>query len=356
MQSVEIIADSKNEFGQRITTVKATFWRALLAELNTHRVLTRNSASSRAIRFEKMVEAVMKNPFIPMAWQKDHTGMQGTEYFDGPDVTEIGLHWLAARDAAVDAAKRLSDLGVTKQICNRLLEPFMYHTALITFTEIENFVSLRAPQYQTPVSQSIEPFASKKDCIAAHGNPVNLKMMDKFSTLDWLKINKGTAEIHFMDLAEKLFDAMNASEPKQLKAREWHIPFGDQIDSEALYKAAKEYHDGKTSFPTEAEWRIKVATTRCARISYVVPGSETKINYAADLELHDRLAASGHMSAFEHCARAMSEEEYYRNFTHTDLGDGPVCTNGSCKNFRGFIQYRAMFENENRSDPRLLKK
>ena len=77
--SAKVIADSKNEFGNRITTMIVTFPRFILAELNTHRMMSRNSASSRATPFEKMLEAVSNNPFIPIAWQKDHKGMQGSE-------------------------------------------------------------------------------------------------------------------------------------------------------------------------------------------------------------------------------------------------------------------------------------
>ena len=79
--SAKVIADSKNEFGNRITTMIVTFPRFILAELNTHRMMSRNSASSRAIPFEKMLEAVSNNPFIPIAWQKDHNyrGIYGIE-------------------------------------------------------------------------------------------------------------------------------------------------------------------------------------------------------------------------------------------------------------------------------------
>ena len=43
--------------------------RIILAEFNTHRLFSRNSASSRAIPFKKMVQSVLENPFIPIAWQ-----------------------------------------------------------------------------------------------------------------------------------------------------------------------------------------------------------------------------------------------------------------------------------------------
>ena len=69
--NAEIIADSVDSKGNRITTMLLTFPRFILAELNTHRMFSRNSASSRAIPFEKMVKMVEEDPFIPIAWQKD---------------------------------------------------------------------------------------------------------------------------------------------------------------------------------------------------------------------------------------------------------------------------------------------
>lgn len=319
MMDVKIIADSKNEFGQRCISAICTFPRYLLAELNTHRMLSRNSASSRAIRFEKMVESVQKNPFIPSKWQKDHPGMQGVEYLEFPAIGYAQEKWLEARDEAIRIATYLNKTeGVTKQICNRLLEPFMYHTALITATELENFFALRAHDM---------------------------------------------AEVHLQELAYKYLEACNASEPKLLKAGEWHIPFGDDIDSEALYEAAKKHHYGnsKLPFPHESEWKRRIATVRCARISYVTPGSEQKINYQADLELHDRLADSGHWSAFEHCARAMDETEYEEHsltLHRKDINGRTFMdtTFGVCGNFIGFIQYRKLFTDENRTDNRLIKK
>ena len=69
--SAEILADSLNQFVERITTMKLIFPRIILAEFNTHRMFNRNSASSRAIPLHKMIKAVEENPFIPIAWQKE---------------------------------------------------------------------------------------------------------------------------------------------------------------------------------------------------------------------------------------------------------------------------------------------
>ena len=66
-----------------------------------------------------------------------------------------------------------------------------------------------------------------------------------------------------------------------------------------------------------------------------------EIDYKKDLKLHDTLLESHHMSPFEHCARAMSEEEY-DSYVRSD---GSVDTYGWCRNFKGFIQYRHFIEN-----------
>ena len=145
MYKCEILADSLSPQGHRITTYKVTYPRIIHAEMCRHRILSRNSASSRAIPFKKMLKMVQEDPFIPIAWQKDHKGMQGTEYLTNE---ELKWNWLEARDNAVKIARTLSDKDCTKQLCNRLLEPFLWHTEIITGTEWDNFFELRMPCYE----------------------------------------------------------------------------------------------------------------------------------------------------------------------------------------------------------------
>jgi hypothetical protein len=365
--SAEIIADSKNEQGDRITTFVLTFPRFILAELNTHRMFSRNSASRRAIPFKKMVEMVKEDPFIPIAFQEDHSGMQGTEYLESrgkymltePDdgtgmtmaySTSPVEEWLNGRDAAVKASQHLSGIGVTKQLCNRLLEPFMWHTAIVTATEFENFFKLRCPQYPKShigdCGEEITEYKrSKKDWIKSCGYPKNTfllvgedkVMVEDMTDLNWLQINEGQSEIHIMELAEQMWDAMNESTPKQLKEGGWHIPFGDRIDKGRVVTAI----DLNKNYPPEQEpegYRtferfneiyqescVRIATARCARVSYL--NFEGKDDYESDIKLHDRLAKEGHWSPFEHCARTMNE----------NIHSG---------NFKGFKQYRKQFNNE----------
>ena len=352
--SAEIIADSLNQFGQRLTTFKLIFPRIILAEFNTHRMFNRNSASSRAIPFEKMVKMVKEQPFIPIAWQKDHKGMQGTEYHIDNDVILNDNQWLEARDNAIFIAKNLHKAGVTKQLCNRLLEPFMYHTVLVTATEWENFFELRCPKYHKPYETIY--YRSKKDLLNSLPD-VDAKIIKKESTnIDWLQRNKGAAEIHIMDLAEKMWDVYNESKPKQLKVGEWHIPFGDNIDekiiNDIILKNSPVFESDINDF------KIKIATARCARISYETLGDNPEINYEKDIKLHDDLLAMKHMSPFEHCAVVMNDEDYYSHIKTTKVEsftifndddiyvDGPISFKdcGWSRNLKGFKQYREIIE------------
>lgn len=352
MIKAKIIADSKNQFGNRITTMVITFPRIILAEFNTHRMFSRNSASSRAIPFDKMVESIQNNPFVPIAWQKDHKGMQGNEYLDDRDVEVCKSAWLVACGRAIDQAKHIHDRGATKQLCNRLLEPYMWHTAIVTATEWENFFALRCPKYQ-PIDNSKDLYLrSRKDVMKALHVLEPPQQGEKY----WQDINKGQAEIHMMALAEAMWDAMNESTPNELKAGQWHIPFGDDIKlSDPSKQGYIQDFEGNTVDLIQ-KYEIKIATARCARVSYTVVGEEGKeSNYGNDIKLHDRLAESGHWSPFEHCAKAMNEIEYTHNLrgevSFTGDKDSRLLreynSEGWSGNFKGFIQYRKMFNNEN---------
>lgn len=258
MIEASIIADSLYN-GNRLTTFVLKFPRIILSEFNTHRVISKNSASSRAIPFTKMVDSVTTNKFNPIGYQKNHSGMQGTEYFDGEELSRVEELWGTARDNAIKSAKDLYSMGVTKQLCNRILEPFAMHTVIATATEWENFFALRA-----------------------HPD----------------------AEIHIADLAEKMLKKYNENKPNELEAGQWHIPFGDNIDMERLRTM------GMTG-SLLANSKIKISTARCARVSYM--DFHGKDDYESDMKLHDRLISSGHWSPFEHCAQATNDNRFIGN-------------------------------------------
>lgn len=300
MIEAKIICDSITKRGNRLTTFVLTFPRIILAEFNTHRALSRNSASSRAIPFQKMMKMAKEKPFIPIKWMKDHKGMQGSDYLEDSE-DKLKNKWLEARDHAIEKAKELNELGLTKQLCNRILEPYLWHTAIVTGTEWENFFSLRAEE---------------------------------------------NAEIHIQELAYRMLEVYKNSTPKLLQSGDWHIPFGDLFDTQRLLDLSL------LSSLSLSSLKLKIATARCARVSYL--NFDGQDNYNSDLELHDRLVQSGHWSPFEHCAQVMSDEEYNQSIKQELSTDKhPLIHLGFSGNFRGFVQYRKLFSNENRSDPRL---
>ena len=99
MIKAEIVAHSLSPQGDELISVLCTFPRIILAEVNTHRMLSKNTSSSRAIPFSKMIEAIESNPFIPIAWQRNHSGMQGSEYLiKQEDIEKARKWWLGARN------------------------------------------------------------------------------------------------------------------------------------------------------------------------------------------------------------------------------------------------------------------
>ena len=117
--------------------------------------------------------------------------------------------------------------------------------------------------------------------------------------------------------------------------------------SEVIQLANK--YIGNDSLEAQNQIMLKIATARCARLSYMTFDNE--IDYQKDIKLHDQLFKSKHFSPFEHCARAMSDKEYYsfvRGESVAMKGVPNRFTNkhyGWCNNFKGFIPYRYILEN-----------
>lgn len=321
---VEIVADSINQQGDRLTSLVLTYPRIIHAEMLTHRMLSRNASSSRAVPVQKMIEAVKNNTFCPFEFQKAHKGMQGSEYFTGQDKEDCIKLWLESAELALQQAEKMKEKGITKQIINRILEPYQYYTVLITGSKEgwDNFFELRCPEYVNPDGKS---FKSKKDYLKRL-NTENIE--SEPSDLFWLKRNKGQAEIHIMDLAEKIYDAMNESEPEQLEGNQWHIPFESKINE--LYP------------DSTLEEQIKVSVGMAANTSYTVVGDGSIITLEKASRIHDKCKEEVHSSVFEHCARAMSNEEYYLFSKGMDGQEDHQ--HGWCYNIRGFMSYRYIID------------
>lgn len=313
---VEVLADSVVKVPgayysakhHRLTTLRVVFPRIVLAELNTHRLLSRNSASSRAIPIKAMIERVTQNPFVPNRFPLTHKGMQASEWIekDSHEYPSYVEAWLTARDNAVAQVGVLMMSGVSKQIVNRILEPFLWHQVIISATEWENFLALRAND----------------------------------NTQNEIRI-----------LAEMILEALNESSPKELAGHEWHIPFSDKFDENRLSDALAALQLVDYSVASVDELKRIVAVARCARVSYW--NFDGQDDYVRDANLFQTLLDSGHWSPFEHVAHAMTPEEYM-GYSHTSpLPYGTQ--HGWCGNFRGFVQMRKTFPEtvENRGEPRL---
>lgn len=237
---VKILADSISVDGIRLTTLQVTFPRFILAEVNTHRVLSRNSASSRAIPTEKIIDRVREDPFIPETFNKRVKGMGVGDELDSNDQDACRGDWLVACDNAILVAQEIMDRGVDKSRVNRLLEPFMWHTAIITATEWENFFALR---------------------------------------------DHPAAQPEFQIVARMMKEAMTASKPTQLELGMWHLP---------LVLASEMVESGD-----HEKWAM-ISAGRCARVSFDTHENYEfpEVSY----ERAERLMTSGHMSPFEHQA------------------------------------------------------
>lgn len=351
--SAKVIAHSKSPQGEELISYELVFPRYILPEFNTHREFSRNSASSRAIPYEKMIRSIEENMFIPVAWQKSHSGMQGKEYITEQHTIDYLIKQHKFQFSMIkDSTYRMHTNGVTKQILNRYLEPFMYHKVIVTTSKpgLENFFNLRCPLYLNEYEEGIDSARSRKDFVIKLQKryPTNweLELKEFFGIqgntdlLEWLRINKADAEIHISLLAEAMWDAYNESNPKDLLAGEYHIPYGEDIQFIELTTGLS------------LEDKIKVSIGMCARVSYTPVGDDTIPTAKTYINIYDKMvnAEPFHASPFEHVAKCMSEEEYSR-FIRGDISlyewlsqEYREEIKGWCRNFKGFIQERHRIE------------
>lgn len=284
--NAKIIADSVSEAGYRLTTMEVTFPRIVLSEFNTHRVLSRNSASSRAIPVKKRIAAVEAEPFIPTYWGRDQHGMQAESTLDVDAAWDSESEWRKALEDALKHARRLDEIGAHKQLANRLLEPFSWHTVIVTATEWGNFFALRDNDMAQP-------------------------------------------EIH--TIAHMMHQLYVASTPLLVRQGEWHLPLIQSDERDGVFEHSEEAR--------------KVSAARCARVSYLT--HDGKRDYAKDLELYDRLYEGGHMSPFEHVATPLNRVNQLVEVDETALGRPIYRWYPEFEgNFRGWRQLRKFFPHE----------
>ena len=303
--SANLITHTRTPQGHEAYTFLVTLPRMIAQELLTHRIFSRLAASSRAIPLSRNAEAVTNDPCIPVAWQKKHKGMQGTEYIEDPSKQRDT--WKRASLAMIDFANELDTDGVTKQICNRLLEPFMWHQMLITTTSLDGFFSLRGPKYRANVEH-----------ITDQGERI--------------KHSEADAEIHLQLLAEAMYQAVQNSVPIQLDEYQWHLAF---IDEQTIQNVGSLYNLSGYDL-TRALVSISIA--RAARMSYLTYDGE--VNYEKDFEDAKRRVADRHDSTCEHQLRCMSDTTYYSLF-RAELDE-----HGWYDNYRGYESARGLIKRD----------
>lgn len=184
MITAKIIKDSWNPTGQRLTTYIVTYPRFIHAEIMTHRMFSKNSASSRAIPAKKMRETISAEPATPEWWGKNQSGMQAEAQLEGTELESVKALWEAGLEHSEELHEFMERAGLHKQIANRILEPWMHITVLISGTDWHNFFALRAHPAAQP---------------------------------------------EFQVLAYRMLDCYLKSQPQQLDWGQWHIPFEDRM-------------------------------------------------------------------------------------------------------------------------------
>lgn len=175
----------------RLTTLELCYPRFIHSEFMTHRMLSRNASSSRAIPVDRMLEEVKTDPAMPIHWGRNQPGMQADHEINFRDSALDA--WDYGIDHAVIAASMLKDLGVHKQVTNRVLEPYQYIRVVVTATEWDNFFILRLHKDAQPEIQ---------------------------------------------ELARCMKEAMNKSTPTLLRTGEWHLPYINADDTGDLNKVS----------------------------------------------------------------------------------------------------------------------
>jgi len=240
----KVIADSVTGAGHRLTTMEVQMHRFVLSEFNTHRVFSRNSASSRAIPIEKQIAKIAKHPAYPLEWGTNKTGMQAGEPLNARDSRKAKRIWRKASKKAIKNCRKLESLGIHKQVANRILEPFMWHTVIVSSTEWDSFFEQRCSTLAQP-------------------------------------------EIRQVALAMR--DAYNNSVPDFIVSGEYHLP----------YIQPEEY-----KLPDDL--KIKACIARCARVSYLTHNNEKSLK--KDIELFEKLISADppHWSPMEHVATPLT--------------------------------------------------
>lgn len=256
--SVKIVKDSITDGGSRLVTWCWEYPRMIHAEIMTHRSLSRNAASSRAIPAGSLCRRTLNAPVHPFYWGKNQKGMQADQELTGDERRDAETWWFNGLRMMAEHHQNGEALGLHKQIVNRVIEPWMTIAVVVSATDHANLFHLRKHH---------------------------------------------AAEPHFQCLAGLAWELFHNNMPTYVPVGEWHLPYTEHVDVSALL---------------DADWRRKISVGRCARVSYLT--HEGKRDILEDMRLHDDLAGSAktgnpaHASPFEHQAQAIGMRQRIKNF------------------------------------------
>ncbi|SES36134.1 Thymidylate synthase complementing protein [Lentzea xinjiangensis] len=259
--SAVVIADSTCEGSVRLTTMEIRFHRFILPQLNSHRVFSRNSSSSRAIPVSRQLANLGDQRAAPLSWPAEKRGMQGGLALEDP--TEAQAIWHDLGKVATEAAEALQATGLHKSVTNRVLEPFMWHTSVVTSTAWGNFFLQRDSELAQPEVRA---------------------------------------------LAQAMAVALAGSTPRQLRAGEWHLPYVSERDAGLA----------DSPFDDQPDLLPRISAARCARTSYLT--HDGRSDPSADLKLFDKLISADppHWSPLEHVATPWPENRAQGELRFTD--------------------------------------
>jgi hypothetical protein len=249
MINAKIICDSIAKNGKRLTTFELEYPRFIHSEFMTHRMLSKNSASSRAIPLKTMLGLVWNTPASPIHWGKNQSGMQAAEQLFGARLFLAKSLWNISGKVACIFAWLVGKAGIHKQISNRIIEPWSHIKVVASATDWDNFFNLRNHKDAQP-------------------------------------------EIH--ELARQMWDLYKNGKPKLLNEGEWHLPY---VETDFAGKFGGGLEEAK-----------KLSSSLCAQLSY--RRFDESIGKA--LKIYDRLVKSEpiHASPFEHQATPHENENY----------------------------------------------
>ena len=335
----KLILASKNAItGVNLYTFVLTYPRVILAEVNTHRMLSRNTASSRAIPSHKQRSRVLLDPFVPVSIGANKKGMQAGEELSGWRRWMCETIWSSARYPMVFASWLLDKLGAHKQVVNRIVEPWTWTQQIVTCTDIKNVFKLRNHPDAEPHFQELAAQMQRQvEVVEQVYRSFNLNRLNENGPMVKVVAGEGIGTVQVLQPGYHGAGDMD-----------WHLPFIDQKDiwaAQALVNSAMndEYtrrmggrwgnSKDRTGLPplTVLEVLKMVSTARCARVSYFLPENGQRSDIERDMELCERLSSSGHWSPFEHVATPTADDTYFGNF-------------------RSWKQYRKYFDGEHGGD------